>query len=41
MLYESEYLDECRFPKEILVHLKSFIILFVLTIIFYKMDLWK
>jgi len=41
MLYEKEYLDECGFPKEILVHLKSFIILFVLTIIFYKMDLWK
>lgn len=41
MQYEKEYLDECGFPKEILVHLKSFIIIFILTIIFYQMNLFK
>lgn len=38
MLYDDRYLRRSKFPKEIIVHLFLFIILFILAIIFVSID---
>jgi len=41
MLYDDRYLFYSRFPKEIVVHLSIFIILFILAIIFVSITITK
>ena len=41
MLYDSTYLARTRFPKEIIVHLFLFIVMFILAIIFVSVTVTK